>query len=184
MINMMNTRDVVIALRNEKNVRELSINNIVKLLEDKNYKVSRATVGRVFATGSETESFGLEKTLLPLVDVLLDGKIETKSSIKCVGYEFLIKELNDVTDYYEKQNEELRYEIEHLKEEIESQQKEELDREIAWQKQIIDFMKEQIERKDRCIDRLLSINEKLLEGMQGMSHPMNKHMTAVEIDKK
>ncbi len=34
MINMINTRDVVIALRNEKNVRKLSINNIVKLLRN------------------------------------------------------------------------------------------------------------------------------------------------------
>lgn len=168
MINIINTRDVVIALRNEKNEKKLSINNIVKLLEEKNYKVSRATVGRVFATGSESESFGLEKTLLPLVDVLLDGKIETKSSIKYTDYEFLIKELNDAADYYEKQNEELRFELEHLKEEIESQQKEALDREIAYQKQIIDFMNEQIERKDRCIDKLLIINEKMLEVMQGM----------------
>ena len=71
-------------------------------MEEKNYKVSRATVGRVFATDSDTVSFGLEKTLLPLVDVLLDGKIETKSSIKYADYEFLIKELNDAADYYEK----------------------------------------------------------------------------------
>ena len=66
---MIDTKEIILKLKEAKQERNLSINDIVNLTG--NY-LSKSTVQRVFADGSENTSFRYEDTIRPLVKALLD----------------------------------------------------------------------------------------------------------------
>ena len=66
---MTDTKEIILKLKDAKKEKNLSINDIVELTE--NY-LSKTTVQRVFADGSENTSFRYEDTIRPLVKALLD----------------------------------------------------------------------------------------------------------------
>lgn len=66
---MTDTREIILKLKDAKKEKNLSINDIVELTG--NY-LSKTTVQRVFADGSENTSFRYEDTIRPLVKALLD----------------------------------------------------------------------------------------------------------------
>ena len=66
---MIDTKEIILKLKEAKQERNLSINDIGNLTG--NY-LSKTTIQRVFAEGSENTSFRYEDTIRPLVKVLLD----------------------------------------------------------------------------------------------------------------
>ena len=66
---MTDTKEIILKLKDAKKEKNLSINDIVELTG--NY-LSKTTVQRVFADGSENTSFRYEDTIRPLVKALLD----------------------------------------------------------------------------------------------------------------
>ena len=69
---MTDTKEILIRLKEVKKERKLSLQNIVDLLEKNGDFISKATLSRVFADGSENVSFRYEDTLRPLANALLD----------------------------------------------------------------------------------------------------------------
>ena len=66
---MTNTKEIILKLKDAKKENNLSINDIVEMTG--NY-LSKTTIQRVFADGSENTSFRYEDTIRPLVKALLD----------------------------------------------------------------------------------------------------------------
>lgn len=66
---MIDTKEIILKLKEAKQERNLSINDIGNLTGN---LLSKTTIQRVFAEGSENTSFRYEDTIRPLVKVLLD----------------------------------------------------------------------------------------------------------------
>ena len=76
MVQFMDTKEIILALKKVWEEKELSIDKTLALVNEKvgEGAVSRSTVQRVFAKGSEDNpaSFRYETTLKPLCNALLD----------------------------------------------------------------------------------------------------------------
>ena len=80
---MVNTKDVILRLKKVKQEKKLSLDKIIKLMEQNNEYVSKTTLSRVFAKGSEEQIFRYEATLRPIANALLDIEtIETYDATK------------------------------------------------------------------------------------------------------
>ena len=86
---MIETRELILKLKNAKKEKNLSINDIVSLT--RNY-LSKTTVQRVFAEGSENMSFRYDDTIRPLVKALLDvDTIEDSDDMDTKALKSLLK---------------------------------------------------------------------------------------------
>lgn len=86
---MINTRDIILKLKEARIEKNLSLNDIVDLT---NNRVSKTTVQRVFADGSEDISFRYEDTIRPLVKALLDvDTIEDSDDMDTKALKSLLK---------------------------------------------------------------------------------------------
>lgn len=72
---MTNTKDIIIKLKEVREEKNLSYNDILVLMEKNNDYLSKSTISRVFSDGSEELSFRYEETIRPIAKALLD--IET-----------------------------------------------------------------------------------------------------------
>ena len=66
---MTNTKEIILKLKQTRQEKNLSLDDIVSLTGD---NLSKTTVQRVFADGSENSSFRYNDTIRPLVKALLD----------------------------------------------------------------------------------------------------------------
>ena len=79
---MNKTRDLIIKLKAVKEEKGLSINKIADLIEENGDFISRSSIQRVFADGSEDCSFRYEETIRPIAKALLDiENIEDNDSL-------------------------------------------------------------------------------------------------------
>ena len=86
---MIDQREIILKLKEAKIERNLSISDIVNLTG--NY-ISKSTVQRVFADGSENISFRYEDTIRPLVKALLDmDTIEESDDMDTKALKSLLK---------------------------------------------------------------------------------------------
>lgn len=86
---MIDTKEIILKLKEAKQERNLSISDIVNLTG--NY-LSKSTVQRVFADGSENTSFRYEDTIRPLVKALLDvDTIEDSDDMDTKALKSLLK---------------------------------------------------------------------------------------------
>ena len=86
---MINTRDLVLKLRNAREKKGLSLDKVLILMEANGQYISKTTLSRVFRKGSEECSFSYERTLRPLASVLfekdmLNGEDHTSSEF-CIN---------------------------------------------------------------------------------------------------
>lgn len=72
---MTNTRDIIINLKEVREEKHLSYNDILSRMEKNGDYLAKSTISRVFAEGSEELSFKYEETIRPIAKALLD--IET-----------------------------------------------------------------------------------------------------------
>ena len=148
---MTNTKDLIMKLKEVREEKGLSYNDIMDLMEKNGDYLAKSTLSRVFAEGSEELSFRYEETIRPIAKALLDiENIEDDDDMDVRAMKSLLK-------YKIQRIEELERQIEHLqsaldKEKIKSHEKLESERERY--NKSIEFLKNQVELKDKRMDML------------------------------
>lgn len=149
---MTNTKDIIIKLKEVRAEKGLSFGDILNLMEENGDYLSKSTISRVFAEGSEEQSFKYEETIRPIAKALLDMEtIEENDNMDVRAMKSLLK-------YKIERIEELEHQIEHLNSLMDKQKiqfHEKLDEERERFNRSIDFLKEQIAYKDKRMDLLL-----------------------------
>lgn len=165
---MTDTREIILKLKQTRTEKNLSLDDIVALTGE---NVSKTTVQRVFADGSEHNSFRYNDTIRPLVKALLDvEEIEETDTTDTKALKTLLKLKIQRIEELEKQISDLRVMISeeknksHEKIEKERMQFERhiklLDEQIALKDKRMDEMKCRFDRKDEqyteLVNRLLN----------------------------
>lgn len=155
---MTNTKDLIMKLKEVREEKGLSYNDILDLMEKNGDFLAKSTISRVFADGSEELSFRYEETIRPIANALLD--IENDEDTDNMD----TRAMKSLLKYKIQRIEELERQIEHLqtaldKEKLRSHEK--LDEERERYNKSIDFLKEQVAYKDKRMDFLLeAVQEK------------------------
>ena len=150
---MINTREIILKLKQVKDEKGLSYGDILDLMEKNGDFVSKSTLSRVFQDGSEdSNSFRYEETIRPIAKALLD--IETIEQDDTLD----VQAMKTLLQYKIQKIEQLEEQIEHLeaaynKELVKMHEKMEQERQ-TWGRSI-EFLKEQISYKDQRMDLLL-----------------------------
>ena len=149
---MTNTRDLIIQLKEVREEKGLSYNDILSLMEKNGDYLSKSTISRVFSDGSEEMSFRYEETIRPLAKVLLDIEtIEDDDTLDTRAMKSLLKYKIQRIEELEKQVEKLDSDIVKIK--LSNHEKMEAEREVYNRR--VEFLKGQIELKDKRMDQLL-----------------------------
>ncbi len=151
---MTNTKDIIIRLKEVRKEKDLSYGDILDLMEKNGDFVSKSTLSKLFAEGSEDhpEKFRYENTLRPIANAILDMEtIEDDDDMD-------IQALKAILKYKIERIKELEATLDHEK--IKSHEK--LDKEREQFQKSLDFLKTQVNLKDKRIDQLLDANVKLL----------------------
>lgn len=159
---MPNIKDVIIKLKEVRKEKELSYDKILELMKDNGDFVSKSTLSRLFADGSEDkyDSFSYEHTIRPVAKVLLDMEtIEDTDDLSTQTIKEILKFKMELIEDLEKQVATLKSELD--KEKL--QRHEKLDKEREKFQKSLDFCRKQIDFKDERIDHLLSTVDQLLE---------------------
>ena len=146
---MTDTKEIILKLKEVKQAKNLSLNDIVELTGG---IVSKTSVQRVFADGSEENSFRYEETLRPIANALLDiDNFEETDNAQ-------IQAMKSILKYKMERIEELESRIIKLESELDKEKikaHEKLEEEREHYNNRIDFMNHQIELKDKRMDMLL-----------------------------
>lgn len=137
-------QELIKQLKDVKLKDEITYPRIMERIEKNGKFVSLTTLRRVFAEGSEMSaaSFSYENTLLPIAEALLN--VEDVPTPEDSPY---AKEIDGLKAVIRTQNEEI-VKLHEIKEHLEKR---------------VDFLIEQIERKDRRMDEKDEIIRKLME---------------------
>ena len=149
---MTNTKDIIIKLKEVREQKGLSYTDILNLMEKNNDFVSKSTLSRVFAEGSEELSFKYEETIRPIANALLDiENIEADDDMDVQAMKSLLKYKIQRIEELEEQNRELKAAL--TNEKLKYHEKLDAEREQYYKR--IDFLKEQVSLKDKRMDLLL-----------------------------
>ena len=142
--NMIDTKEVILALKRVKKDKKLSNEKIYQMVKDKDFStsVSLTTVNRVFKKGSENIVFRYEATLRPIANALLDMEEyeNTDDNEKKAIKSILILKQEIITEL-ERKLKTVEPEEHHIKS--------------------IEHLQQQLEYKDKRIDQLLDANDEL-----------------------
>ena len=157
-------RELILKLKAVKEEKGLSLNRIAELVEQNGDYISRSSIQRVFADGSEETSFRYEETIRPIAKALLDIEtIEDDDSLDIQAMKVLLK-------FKIQRIEELEQQLD--KEKIKYHEK--LEKEREQYKRSIEFLKEQVNLKDKRMDLLLdSVAQKDKRLNELIEHIMN-----------
>ena len=154
---MQNTKDIILKLKKVRDEKELSLNDIVSLVEKNGDYISRSSIQRVFADGSEDVSFRYEETIRPIAKAILDMEnIEDDDDIDTQALKALLKYKIQRIEDLEQQNKYLQTTLD--KEKIKYHEK--MDAERERYNKSIEFLKEQVALKDKRMDILLESVQK------------------------
>lgn len=156
--SMPNSRDLILRLKEVKEERKLSLDAIERMTEENGNHVSKTTLSRLFAENSEDIAFRYEATIKPVVNALLDiDNIEEDDSTD-------IKTMKTVLKFKMERIEELERRVQDLETALDKQKikaNEKLEHERQAFNRSIEFLKEQVNLKDKRMDLLLdSVFEK------------------------
>lgn len=179
---MTNTRDIILQLKRVREERGLSYSDIMDLMEKSGeYPLAKSTISRVFSEGSEDLNFKYEETIRPLANALLDIEtIEDDDSLD-------VQAMKVILQYKIKLIEDLERQIRELKANFDSEKVsllEKMDEERASWGRSIEFLKNQIDLKDKRMDQLLDAvfrKDKLYNEL--LEKTMNCHCCPVRTDK-
>lgn len=157
-------KEILVKLREAKEARHLSYQDIVDITVENREAVSLSTVKRIFAKDADISDFRYNQTIRPIMRAVLGLNEETEEPAKVPDpqqaeqYYATIEAMKAVIDFKHQQITERAAEIEHLTQEIkelrEHYQKEiETIRSEAQKK--IDYLREESDRKSKVIERLL-----------------------------
>lgn len=148
---MESTQNIIMLLKQVKAEKNLSLDKILSMMEDNNQFLSKSTLARIFAEGSEEGNFRYE-TLRPVCETLLDiERIEQDDDTDIKAYKSILKLKRDI--------------IQELSAELESEKQnyyEKLEKETKIFAERLEFLSHQIELKDQRIDTLLRLLEKAM----------------------
>lgn len=155
---MTNTKDLIIKLKEVREEKGLSFNDILTLMEKNGDFLSKSTISRVFAEGSEEQSFRYEETIRPIANALLDiENIEDTDNMDTQAMKSLLKYKIRYIEDLEKKITELETTLD--KEKIKYHEKMDTERQAF--NRSIEFLKEQVAYKDKRMDLLLdAVREK------------------------
>ena len=150
---MTNTKDLIIKLKEVRDEKGLSLDTIMNLIELNDDYVSKSTLSRVFADGSEENSFRYEETLRPIAKALLD--IENEEDTDDID----TRAMKSLLKYKIKRIEELEQQVSKLKSELDKEKikhHEKLEEAREQFEKTVSFLKEQVAYKDNRMDLLLN----------------------------
>lgn len=167
---MTNTKDVIIKLKEVRKEKDLSFDAILALMEDNGEYLSKSTLSRVFADGSEEKSFRYEETLRPIANALLDiENIEADDDPNTQAFKSILKLKMSVIEENSARIRELQRSINEMQENANAALTKEklkyhkkLEDETRRFQETLDFAKGQIDLKDKRIDQLLDMNMRLM----------------------
>ena len=109
---MTNSRDLILKLKEVREEKGYSLTDIMKLVEDNGDFISKSTLARVFAEGSEDVTFRYEATIKPIANALLDiGTIEDTDNMDTQAMKLLLKYKSDRIQELERQVQELESDL-------------------------------------------------------------------------
>lgn len=89
---MTNVKDIIIELKEVREAKGLSFGDILDLMEKNGDYISKSTLSRVFAEGSESNSFKYDETIRPIAKALLDiENIEDDDNMDVKAMKSLLK---------------------------------------------------------------------------------------------
>lgn len=142
---MTNSKDLILKLKEVKKRDNLSLSMIEELTEKNGEHVSKTTLSRVFADGSEDTIFKFENTLKPIANAILDiDTIEEDDSLDTQALKIMLQ-------YKARRIRELENELD--REKVKHHEK--LDKEREQYRRSIEYLKKQIDIKDKRIDILM-----------------------------
>jgi hypothetical protein len=141
-------RKTIRRLKEIKAEQGLSVPKIMDLMEERGQFVSESTIKRVFADGSEEQSFRYQDSIAPIADVLLDIYGDTSSLDDAESLRHIIREKNKLIEF-------LMIKLDEQEAAFESRKSMYEERKSIYDKNIARLEK-QIERKDDLIERLLN----------------------------
>jgi transcriptional regulator with XRE-family HTH domain len=161
---MTNTREVILTLKEVRKEKNLSFDKILDLMKENGDYLSKSTLSRVFADGSEDKTFRYDDTIRPIAKALLDIEtIEKDDDIDTQAYKSILKLKKDLLFEYEKQITELKDEMAEIKRQEKEKYHEKIAKETDKFQKNLDFLNHQVKLKDDRIDQLLGANMKLLD---------------------
>lgn len=141
-----NVKEIILKLKNVRTEKAYTFQDIMDMMEQNGDYLSKSTLSRVFADGSEDKTFKYEETIRPIAKVLLD--IETIEEDDTAD----IQAMKSILKYKIARINELETLL--AKEQIKYHEKIEKEREQF--RRSLDFLKHQIDLKDKRMDLLLS----------------------------
>ena len=141
-------RRTIKRLKEIKSEQGLTIPKIMDLLEERGQFVSESTIKRVFADGSEEQSFRYQDSIAPIADVLLDIYGDTSNLEDADSLRHIIREKNKLIEF-------LMMKLDEKESEFESRRRMYEERKNLYDSNI-SRLEQQIERKDELIERLLN----------------------------
>jgi transcriptional regulator with XRE-family HTH domain len=149
---MTKTRDIIIKLKEVRKEKGLSYSDILDLMEKNGDYLAKSTLSKLFSEGSEDLSFKYEETIRPIAKALLG--IETIE----VDDDMDIQAMKSLLKFKIQRIEELEHQIELIKSQMDKEKikhHEKLEKERESSRKSIEFLKEQINYKDKRMDLLL-----------------------------
>lgn len=150
--DLRSTRDLVIRLKEAFFASGLNQSDLIKIMEKNGDYVVKSTVSRFFKDGSEDEDFSYSRTIHPIARALLDMEnIEEDDSDN-------VKAMKSIVQYKKHVIIDLEEELENQKQKLVEEKEKfhaKLEKEREQFHKSLDFLKKQIEFKDKRIDTLL-----------------------------
>ena len=159
---MTNTRDVILKLKEVKKEKGLSLDKILIMVEKNGEYISKSTLARVFRDDSENSSFKYEETIRPIANALLDiENFEDTDDPETLAFKSILQLKMRVIDENSRKIAELQEQAEKTASKEKMKYLEKLEKETDKFQKSLQFLKHQVELKDKRIDQLMDANDRL-----------------------
>ena len=159
---MTNTRDVILKLKEVKKEKGLSLDKILIMVENNGEYISKSTLARVFKDNSENASFKYEETIRPIANALLDiENFEADDDPETLAFKSLLQLKMRVIDENSRKIAELQEQAKETANKEKLKYLEKLEKETEKFQRSLEFLKHQVELKDKRIDQLMDANDRL-----------------------
>ncbi len=145
-------KDIIVKLKRVRNAKGLTYQKIIDMVKSNGDDISKATLSRIFAEGSESRQFNYRNSILPVERALLCDKkmfdgIESSKELKRQLFDKTIRiyELESLVDELKSKNEKLKNDIEFQEQEIKEDRK--------W----IDYLEKSLRKEEDYTDKVLQL---------------------------
>lgn len=147
-------RNTIHRLKEIKDEQQLSIAQIMDMMEKRGQYVSEATLKKLFAKGSEEKKFRYQDSIAPVADVLLDIYGDKSGLEDVASLKQIIREKNRYIELLVCKLEEVESEAEERKE-LYQDRKQAYETTIASLENQVQRLNSQIDKKDILLEKLM-----------------------------